>query len=42
MSLTTQKLLAIAALILAVLSLLAGGFPFLTAACICLAVAWLI
>ena len=40
---TPSRLLAIAALVLAILTLFVpGGFPFLTAAVICLAVALLI
>lgn len=43
MNLTINRVLAIAALILAILTLVVpGGFPFLTAAVICLAVALLV
>lgn len=39
---TPNRMLAIAALILAILSLFMGGFPFLAAAVICVALAMLL
>jgi hypothetical protein len=42
MNLTVDRILVVVALVLAVLSLVVGGFPFLTAAVICMAVAMLV